>query len=312
MLTLIYILLGLHLIVGMVAFASKNKTDYIISKLRNTSIIPAWVISKVAGFMTSECFAILKKEENLSIATNMMLAITFFCVVGEPIGRILNWNITMVLIILQLAAILWIINMKVPEEMHRFYFWIVFACTICMLVLMWLKSVILMDHFLLWGKPDVASVIIDLCIMVLAGGSNALCQKWCGSNRKAKGYRRCFGWIIFVLMLFSFGMFNLIYFDHSMDKAELVAILDADSTLLYCGRMIYIGLLLVLYGIGYISRQITNTDYADLSIMYELGVQFSYDEFVLFNELIMVLGYILIAFRPKLFYKLLEKIIEAV
>lgn len=312
MLTLIYIALGAYLIGGIVAFAIRNKKYYIISKLRNTSIIPTWATDKVVDFMRSECFAILKKEENMSIASKMMLAITFFYVVGEPIGKISNLNIIMVLVVLQSSAIIWIINMKVSEKMRRFYFYMVFACVICMFVLMWLKSVILMDYFLLLGKPDVASLIIDLCIMFLVGGLNVLCQKWCGTSRKAKEYRRCFGCILFVLMLFSFGMFNFIYFDHSVDKAELIAIFDADSTLLYCGRMIYTGLLLVPYGIGYITRQIMYTDYANLSIIYELGVQYSYNEFVLLNELIMVLGYIAIVFRPKFFYKLIKKIIEVV
>ena len=307
MLTFIYIVLELCFVGVIATFASKNRKNIIICKLRDNRIIPEWFTSKVVAFWESEFSARLQKEENLSITTNMMLGITFFWIAGELVGRILNWNITVVLMILQLTIFIWIINMYVSDEMRRFYFGVVLLCIVCMLLSVWSEYVILMVRFLLEENKDMAIGIIDICIFILVRTSHNFCHKWCSNIYNAKRYFRYFGWGIFVLMLFSFGVFNLIYFNQAETQEELIAILKSDSSLLYFGRMIYAGITLLICGSGYITRQITQTNYADLSIIYNLGVGFSYNEFVIFHELIMVSGYLFIVFGSKFFSKVMEK-----
>jgi len=192
---------------------------------------------------------------------------------------------------------------KVPDKRPGLYCGALGFCVFCMVLIVWSMSVVTMEQYILDKNIDDGIIFINFNLL----SSVAILFFWfykckdiyCGIFAKLTW--NSLHVVNLVLILFAFGMLNLVYSVPISDKMLLVNKMEADSTLLYVGRFVYTGAIPALYGKDVISKSVDASDEKYLTTVYDLGMSFSYDELIVLNEFIFVAGYLYMGYTLKPF-----------
>lgn len=280
----------------------------IYCKLRDKGFVPHYISDVIRKILFSNFYSVVFCKDYMKEIRNSLIRLTrgiilffvpYYFIKFFPDLFLLWW-------LLQLLVIYWIIKTPLSVDICDYYFgktlcWLFFLCVASMLIMVWADAVLSMVRYLYNEKIDDAVICINIFLCLTVGFLYAFYSKWSrrfGNSSKALWNTSYL--LNIVLILFAFGMLNLVHADQSPGKADIGTKVQEDTRLLYFGRFVYAGAIPAIYGKDFIDRTFaqTNND-SYLSTVYKLGMSFNYDELIVLDEFVFLAGYVCLGFTLK-------------
>lgn len=308
MLSWILVIVCVWLIIALNVDDARVSKENIYCKLRDKSFVPKSIVKLTRRLLFSNLYEILfdvehKLENQKSFKRLFWGIICFFfpaCVfVNIYHESFVFWGLV------QFLVIYWIIKTPISVDICDYYlgkglWWGFFLCVVGMTVVVWLESLSSMIYCLGDSNIDDALINSNIFLCLTITSLYVFYSKWSvyiGKVAKELLWNALY-LLNIIIILFAFGTLNLIYVAPG-DKSELASRLNQDSPLLYFARSVYVGAVPAIYAKAFIDNSVSRFEGDYLFNIYKLGMDFSYDDLIVFDEFVFMAGYIYMGYRLK-------------
>lgn len=308
MLSWIFGIIFVWLIIALNVDDDRVSKENICCKLRDKSFVPQIIVKLVRRLLFSnfykKLFDVEHKRENLKSFNRLFWGIVWFFFPAYVFIKIYPESLVFWGLV-QFIVIYWIIKTPISVDicdycLGKALWWVFFLCVVGMTIVVWLESLLSMLDCLGDNNVDDALININFFLCLTIASLYFFYSKWSvyiSKGAKELLWNALYGLNI-IIVLFAFGMLNLVYVS-SGDKSELASRINQDSPLLYFTRSVYVGAVPAIYGKEFIDKSVSRFEGYPLINVYKLGMNFSYDDMIVLDEFLFMVGYIYLGYRLK-------------